>query len=274
METDMPYANILVSVDLGAAAPDRIRLAAGLARRFEATLTGAAAEQVPTPLLVHDIYDAARQDEENELKIREMLERAGAVFSANVEEGVRTEWRAALAGPVTHLVEEARAADLLVVGRHGPEDEDLRQLGVPPGPVLMEAGRPVLVVPPRVEHLKAARIVVAWKDGPAARRAVSAALPFIKAADQVHVATAGDDARRQGGEAVAGHLARHGAAVTTHFLRPVDGDATEILRFARAQEADMIVMGAYGHSRLREWVFGGVTRDGLRGTSLCCLMSH
>lgn len=270
----MIYANILVSVDLGDAAPDRIRLAAGLARRFEATLTGAAAEKVPVPLLIHDIDDARRQEEDNAREVRAALERAEAVFARSVGEGVRSEWHPAMAGPVTHLVSEARAADLVVVGRHGGDDLAPRQFDVPPGPVLMEAGRPVLVVPPGTEHLKGARIVVAWKDGPSARRAVSAALPFVRTADQVYVATTGENARREGGEEVAAHLARHGAAVTTHFLRTVDTAAAEILRFARAQDADLVVMGAYGHSRLREWVLGGVTQDVLRGSPVCCLMCH
>ncbi|GAB6842159.1 nucleotide-binding universal stress UspA family protein [Methylorubrum rhodinum] len=270
----MGYANILVSVDLGEAAPDRVKLAAGLARRFEATLTGAAAETVPAPLLVHDIYDAARQEEDNAAKVREALTEAGTVFNANLGEGLRTDWRPALAGPVTHLVDLARAADLVVVGRHGADDDAPRQFDVPPGPVLMEAGRPVLVVPPRIENLKGSRVVVAWKDGPPARRAVSAALPFLRNADHVHVVTTGSDARLQGGEEVAAHLARHGASVATHFLRAVDTDGAEILRFAQMHDADLLVMGAYGHSRLREWVLGGVTREILQRSPICSLMCH
>lgn len=121
----------------------------------------------------------------------------------------------------------------------------------------MEAGRPVLVVPPRIEHRKGARVVVAWKDRPAARRAVSAVLPFICNAAHVYVATAGENARHEGTEDVTRHHSRHGASVTTHFLRTVDGDADEILRFARQQEAGRVVMGALGHTRLREWMFGG-----------------
>ena len=70
-------------------------------------------------------------------------------------------------------------------------------------------------------------------------------------------------------------LARHGAHVTTHLLNASAGNvADEILRFADRQDADLIVMGGYGHSRLREWLFGGVTRDILRTSPLCCLMSH
>ncbi|CAA2159913.1 hypothetical protein MBRA_05092 [Methylobacterium brachiatum] len=271
----MYYANILVSVDLDGPTPSRIRLAAGLARRFEATLTGAAAHKVPLPLLASDAYEAKSHEEENKCLVCKLLGYAHEAFSHNANNGIHTDWREAFARPVTHLVEQARAADLVVVGRRGPEDDNPANLGVAPGPVLMEAGRPVLVVPPHVEHLKGARIVVAWKDSPEARRAVSGALGFIHNADQVFVVTAGDDARSEdGAEDVAGHLTRHGATVTTCFLKSATSGSDAILRFAQEHDADLMVMGAYGHSRLREWAFGGVTREVLQTTPVCCLMSH
>ncbi|CAO4168070.1 universal stress protein [Methylorubrum aminovorans] len=270
----MAYANILVSVDLGGAASDRVRLAAGLAQRFEATLTGATACKVPAPDYVRDIGEIDDEEPHFEEKARAALAQARDLFERSVDAPLRRDWREALAGPITHLVEQARAADLIVVGRHGPEDAAPGALGVSPGPVLMEAARPVLVVPPRAEHLRGARIVVAWKDGLEARRAVSAALPFIREADQVFVASTGEGAHYEGAEDVAGHLARHGASVTAHLLRTVVSDGDEILRFALKQEADLIVMGAYGHTRLREWLFGGVTREMLQRSPLPCLMCH
>lgn len=270
----MDYANILVSVDLGPAAPDRVRVAAGLAHRFEATLIGAAAQKLPAVLLATDVYDVQQQDDKNAEEVRSLLAQAQDVFVRNAGDALRTDWRTALDEPTAHLVDQARAADLIVVSRHGADDTLRDVLGVPPGPVLMEAGRPILVVPPRIEHLKGRRIVVAWKDTPEARRAVSAALGFIRHADQVFVATTGNDARYEGAEDVAGHLARHGASVTTHQLKAAVADSDELIRFALKQDADLLVMGAYGHSRLREWMFGGVTRDILQTTPLCCLMSH
>ena len=270
----MDYANILVPADLGEAAPDRIQLAAGLARRIDATLTGAAAHKVPAPILVRDVYDAIDQEGRNKAQVQAILEQAHASFERFTGDGIRTDWRPSFADATTHLVEQARAADLVVVSRRGPGDEDPGPLGVLPGPVLMEAGRPVLVVPPRTAHLKASRIVIAWKDGPEARRAVSAALPLMREADRVFVASVGADAGHEGAEDVANHLARHDAHVTAHRLHTADDDGSEILRFALLQEADLIVLGAYGHSRLREWMFGGVTRDVLDRSPLCCLMCH
>ncbi|MHB2205556.1 universal stress protein [Methylobacterium sp. CM6257] len=270
----MGYANILVAVDLGEAAPDRIRLAAGLARRFDATLTGAAAHKIPAPLLVRDVSDVIEQEGRNKAQVQGILEQARALFERSAGDQVRTDWCPCFGDPAMHLVEQACAADLVVMSRRGPGDEDPGPLGVLPGPVLMEAGRPVLVVPPRAVNLKAARVVVAWKDGPEARWAVSAALPFIHDADQVFVATVGADAGHARAEDVANHLKRHGANATTHLLHTADDDGSEILRFALMQDADLIVLGAYGHSRLREWMFGGVTRDVLDRSPLCSLMCH
>jgi nucleotide-binding universal stress UspA family protein len=271
----MSLANIMVSVDLGAEAPRRVRLAAGLAERFEADLTGVAARRIPGPEKAGDFREAQSRYSEEQGRLVDDLASACAIFGGNAGTQVRTDWRQAEARPAAFLVEQARFADLVVVGRLGPDDDAAADLGVEPGPVLMEAGRPVLVVPPGVEQLMAARIVVAWKDCPEARRAIMAALPFIKRADQVFVASAGGDARFQGTEEISWHIARHGAHVTTHLLNASPGEeADEILRFARRQDADMVVMGAYGHSRLREWLFGGATRHILQATPACCLMSH
>lgn len=270
----MGYANILVAADLGDAAPDRIRLAAGLAGRFDATLTGTAGHELPAPVLVRDVYDAIEQEGHNKAQIQDILEQARATFERCASDAVRTDWRWCFTDPTAHLIEQARAADLVVVSRRGPGDEDPGPLGVWPGPVLMEVGRPVLVVPPRIARLKAARILVAWKDGPEARRAVSAALPLMLEADHVLVTNVGNDAGHEGAEDVAYHLARHGAHVTTHHLHTADDDGSEILRFSLMQDADLIVLGAYGHSRLREWMFGGVTRDLLDRSPLCSLMCH
>jgi nucleotide-binding universal stress UspA family protein len=73
---------------------------------------------------------------------------------------------------------------------------------------------------------------------------------------------------------VAEHLARHGARVTTHFLRTRGRAGDALIDFAVRQDADLIVLGAYGHSRLREWILGGVTHDLLDRSPVCCLMSH
>lgn len=270
----MSIASIMVALDTREAAARRVHLAADLASRFEATLTGVAARTLPSPGPVTDIAAAQASYDAERDKLADELAQAEDVFRASVGPDIRTGWRHAEERPEAFLVRQARGADLIVVGRDRPGAA--RDGMVPdPGTILMEVGRPVLIVPPGVERLDAARIVIAWKDAPEARRAVSAALPFVGRADKVFVATAGCEARFQGAEEVSDLLARHGAHVTTNLLDAPGGEIADgILSFARREEADLVVMGGYGHSRLREWLFGGVTRDMLRTSPLCCLMSH
>ncbi|MGU3402377.1 universal stress protein [Methylobacterium brachiatum] len=271
----MTICNIMVSVDLGATAADRIQLAAGIAERFEAKLTGVAARQIVTMIPVESPDASERIFAIEEQRAREDLAEARALFEREAGTRVKTAWRSALAEPLSYLIEQARAADLVVLGRRGPGDGDPGLMDVPVGALLMEVGRPILVAPPGVERLAASRIVVAWKDTREARRAVHDALPFLIRADRVHVAVVGAGAGQEGAADVAAYLSGHGVHVSTHLLhQPETGAADELRRFARREEADLIVMGAYGHSRLREWILGGATRDMLQGTSLCCLMSH
>jgi nucleotide-binding universal stress UspA family protein len=145
----------------------------------------------------------------------------------------------------------------------------------------MRAGRPVLVVPPSVSALEGRRALVAWKDTREARRAVADALPLLAHAEEVLVVEAvsgdaeeRDQALRRAGD-VAGLLARHGATARGEALE-VRGRtvADELLLAAERHGADLVVAGGYGHARLREWAFGGVTRDLLARCPMCCLLSH
>lgn len=271
----MRISNIMVSVDLGAAAADRVQLAAGLAERFRARLTGVAARPVLGPMPVGDMLEVERFWAAEERLADEQLAEARALFVREAGAAPKTAWHAAPADPLAYLVERARTADLVVVGRQGPADGDPGLMAVPTGDLLMEVGRPVLVVPPGIEHFAAKRVVVAWKDTREARRALYDALPFLGHPERACVVAVGPDARHAGAEGAAEYLCGHGIKATAHLLpSPAIGPADELLRFAQREGADLIVMGAYGHSRLREWIFGGATRDILQATPVCCLTSH
>ena len=271
----MTIATIMVSVDLGAAAADRVQLAAGLAARFRARLIGVGACRVPGPMPVGDMLAVERVYEDEEQRTREALERARTLFEREAGEANRRAWRAALTDPLAFLAEQAREADLVVVGRQAAADGDPGPMAVPTGALLMAAGRPVLVAPPGLESLAIECAVVAWKDTREARRAVHDALPLLSRAQRIHIVAVGPDAHHAGAEGAAAYLSDHGLAVTTHLLpSPAIGAGDAVLRFAEREGADLVVMGAYGHGRLREWIFGGATRDILQTTSVCCLMSH
>ncbi len=193
--------------------------------------------------------------------------------------GVNGDWRTA-PGPVgPAIAAAARHADLTVIGQDDPDHR------VPPAgrhmieDVLLAAGRPLLLLPYAGRFPAIGRnVLIAWTPTREAARAVGDALGLIEPAAQVTVLTV---ARAGGGDAVPGaeiaaHLARHGLAVTA--ARSVsDGqihEADMLLSYAADLGADLLVMGGYGHSRVRELTLGGVTRSVLRHMTLPVLMSH
>jgi nucleotide-binding universal stress UspA family protein len=271
----MTYAALIVNVEAGAQSDARVRLAAELAGWFDARLIGLAAQPLAPPP-AHDpglAYTATLLTQEEE-RVRAMLATAERRFRAACPPGCagRAEWRSFAEQPGRALALEARSADLLIVGTDGGTDI---------GEVLMQAGRPVLVVPAGITSLEARAVVIGWRDTPQARRAVADALPLLQRAERVLVLEVlgrgkqAAGAARAGAEECVGLLARHGIAARSE-ARPLQEPtvADEIIRAARACDAGLIVCGGYGHVRLREWAFGGVTRDMLTRCPLCCLMSH
>jgi nucleotide-binding universal stress UspA family protein len=134
-------------------------------------------------------------------------------------------------------------------------------------------------VPDAVESLQARRVVIAWKDSRESRRAVRDALPFLRDAKDVAIVevceqgTEGQSGKHL--DDVSNYLLRHKINVEGKaYLRTERRVSSELLRFAKDQKADLIVAGAYGRSRLGEWMFGGVTRELLAESPLCCLFSH
>lgn len=144
--------------------------------------------------------------------------------------------------------------------------------------VLTDSGRPLIVVPPDREEFKATRIVVAWDGSAKAARALNDALPFLRAAEDVDVVTVSgekDLPDMVAGAEVAPHLARHGVNVTVRDLPADRGDVAETLRrHAALFGADMLVMGAYVHSRLREMVLGGTTQSLLKNSPVPLFLSY
>jgi nucleotide-binding universal stress UspA family protein len=150
---------------------------------------------------------------------------------------------------------------------------------VEPGTILLRAGRPILVVPDTLARLPLRRVVVACKDTRECRRAVRDALPLLRQAKEVLLVEIGEDASKSQDKRsladVARYLARHGVVVADEVWRRARGPAaTELLELVRAENADLIVAGGYGHSRLGEWIFGGVTHQLLASSPVCCLLSH
>lgn len=223
-----------------------------------------------------DVYKALReQGGQHARDMRLRLAREPIASNVRVIEtlSVDPERMAALSG---------RYADLIVVaGIPGATAEAGKVHGYA-GVLMMEAGAPVLVVPSGASstRIPARRIVLGWKPSREASRALHDALPLLRMAERVDVLIVESTRREKdpgapAGDDVATHLAHHG--VNAHVVvEPAGGDtvATTLLKRAATIEADLIVVGGYGHSRLREWILGGVTHELLGASHLPVFFSH
>lgn len=277
----MTYASLMVYVDQSDEAEARVALACDLAVRFDARLIGISAS-LPDASQVDPYAGGAMVGEMLSL-FRDMAEaevtRAETIFwkTAGAHAG-RCEWRGRIGFPPDVASQAMRAADLLILGRSDPARRS--QGSLDPGAALMALGRPILIVPPAPNRLPlGSAAVVAWKDCREARRAVADALPMLKSAAQTHVieicAVDGMDEAEARTNDVVDFLGRHGVVASGQVLQG-DGGArsSQILKFAEDRQAGLIVSGAYGHARMREWVLGGVTHGLLGASSICLLLSH
>lgn len=273
----MSYRTILVHVDGDAGATARVRLAADIAQRFDASLTGMCAamarpviEMYGAGMASAEIADVGREEVTAELKAAE-----GRFVEALAKSSTKYNWRGEYDFPAAALGDAAAGYDLVVVGQdRGLLRRDVYTTVIV-GDLLMAAGRPVLVAPAGLAELPARNVLIAWKNSPEAKRAIVDALPFLAKAKKVHVIQVGEaeDGRRSL-DAVQSHLAAHRISATAEVRpRTQDVDA-EILASAKAGEAELIVAGGYGHSRMREWVLGGVTRTLLTKSPIAALLSH
>jgi nucleotide-binding universal stress UspA family protein len=169
--------------------------------------------------------------------------------------------------------EYGRAADLLVVG-HPADDQGVSIDTIEAA--LVGTGRPVLIVPAAPLASLPETIVIAWKAAPEAARAVTAAMPLLSRSKRILIVTVAEEPglSDEEGARLMTALGWHGLNASTRHLRPDRLGAADTLLAAAAEEGALVVMGAYGHSRLREWVFGGFTEHVLRRAAVPVLMMH
>lgn len=294
----MDYKSILVEIGADDGCRDRLRAAAVLAFRFGAHLTGVTTTGVRVGH-VRGVEDGARRA----VLVHEQL-RAQAFGHANLmrdimaETGHAVSWSHEMVedDPARALTQLACSADLLLLARRPPWSGMPPLVADPAEAVLLDCGRPVMVVPANAPPLLGGHVLIAWNDSPEAARAVADALPLLGHAAMVTVVCASDAG---GAGPIVRYLASHGIEAT---VRPVPGAESEprmqaahacraaqaahaaharhaepgeaLLRTARALSADMIVAGCYGHSRMRELAFGGVSRTLLQRATLPLVMSH
>jgi nucleotide-binding universal stress UspA family protein len=271
----MGIKDILVQFDATPAGESRIQLAIHLARRFRGYITALCVLPSPdllvppedptvTVALVSDLVTLERQ-----------AIAAGKEFKGMLQhEHLGGEWQLKKGDAQQHFVRRALAVDVVVLGQ--PDPDDAAPL-LAPEDVILACGRPVLVVP-HVGHFDhvGENVVVAWNGSRESARAAHDALPLLTMSNMVAILSVNPDheVKHLGGDLVR-HLHRYGLnAKTETTVAEERSTADAVLSHAADSGSDLIVMGAQGHSRLRELILGGMTRDILRSMTVPVLMSH
>ena len=275
----MSGMTLLVHLTLGQSSTGLLQIAAGLATRLGAQVIGVAACQ-PMQMVYGDGYVDGSLYEQDRAELTRELTQVEVDFRAAMQaRGIAAAWRSTVmfAPLADYLARQARCADLVISGLASAALLDASR-SVDSGDLVLQAGRPVLLVPGGQDNLALDRVLIGWKDSRETRRAVADALPLLQHAGRVTLVEVAAEvdrmAARQHLDDVAGWLRRHGVAAQT-FVAPATGDDTRTLHdIAVDERSDLIIAGAYGHSRLREWVLGGVTRDLLLRSPCCTLVSH
>ena len=274
----MTYKTLLVHVE---ASPDsnlRLRAAVDLARDLAATLIGVGGSEpiyLDNPMMMDGCVDGTLLQSLTDFDVANLKDAEARFHAAVASLGGASIWLSARDYPDTALRVCAAGADLIVASaQRGPKASTASAADL-----VLRAGLPVLTIPTDLPAIRTKRIVVAWKNTREARRAVSDAMPLLIAADEVAVLricpSKDADAAFSGLDEVVGRLTRQGVNATPKTLqRPADEAFHTLATFAEEQLADLIVAGAYGHSRLGEWMLGGMTQDLLDQSPLPVLFSH
>jgi nucleotide-binding universal stress UspA family protein len=243
---------------------------AGVGFVYEPVIPGSVLGGIPT-----DLIDAQREESSQAAKAAtSRFEAAARAAGLSAETRVLD---ASVAGAADLFGRIARRFDLAVVGQARPEEGASEELLIEGA--LFESGRPLVVVPfVQARGVTLERVLVCWDGSRPATRAIADALPFLKRAKAIDIVAVSGE-RGKGSELVgtnmARHLVRHGLKVELKRISSGDVDVPSTIRAHAAETgADFMVMGGYGHSRLREFILGGVTRTVLTSTTIPVLMSH
>jgi nucleotide-binding universal stress UspA family protein len=272
--------DLVVNLAVGGARDVAGDYALALAKMFEAHLAGVAFAYDPVVAATAaggvpvNFVDAQRLENETAAKASvTRFEQAAKAAGLSVETQMLD---ATFAGAAELFGRVARRFDLAVVGQVEPERAGAAELIIEAS--LFESGRPVVVVPYIQKGLQLERVLACWDGSRTAARAIADAIPILSRAQSVELLFIANERGKRDenpGEHMIRHLARHGITATAKQLAAGDSDiASTILSYAADGAADLIIMGGYGHSRLREFILGGATRGILNTMTVPVLMSH
>lgn len=274
------YSMLMVYLDPSADNTGLLQITADLAKRFETGVLGVSACRLvgrgsDVSLVAGGVVDAAREELDDALESTKK-----SLLAALQPSGRHLDWRPIVTRDRLEdvVIRHARSADMVIVAANYPGSLTKGTPYMNIGDLVMQAGRPLLIVPPTATRLPARNILVAWKDTREARRAVSDAMPMLQAAERaivVEIARQKDivEANESVTDVVRwlkGHgVKAEGMTAAEHGL-----NAPQLSAIIKSEGADLVVAGAYHHRRFREWALGGVTRKLLLSGDLCTLVSH
>ena len=276
----MAFRTIMVHLELGRSNNGLLEIAGDLAQRSKADLIGIAGCQ-PVTIPYNETYVSGDIIVEDRKEIEREIKETERQFRAATQGRVASvEWRSIITfDPLADFIaQEARAADLVITGPDigGKFFDSTRRVGI--ADLVMQAGRPVLIVPHNRQEINLNHVVVGWKGTRESRRAIADALPLMKLAGKVTVLEIAPEqdipSAKERLADVLNWLKRHDVLAKTEVVAAQGEDSLRFADLVRERQADLIVAGAYGHSRVREWALGGVTMDFLLNPDRCVLVSH
>jgi len=276
----MTYKTLMVHLELNGDNEGVLKVAGELAERFDARVIGIAACQ-PAQALVGEGFGAGEAITQDWIEMEKGLAAAGDQFRMALQRRARSvEWRSTISygSLADYIAGESRAADLIITGRDlGTNlfDESRR---VKLGDLVMHAGRPILIVPQGVTAIAMRHVTVGWKETREARRAAADALPLLQAARHVTVLEVTSQHDRTTAQVrvgdVAAWLKQYQVQAGAEVVVASGTEASCLHAALLDRKCDLLVAGGFGHNRLSEWVFGGVTADVLLDPGFCVLVSH
>jgi len=287
----MTIKSILVPLSNAHTGKNALKAAVGLAKSFNAHVTALHVRPDPRAVavdyvgeavsgaMIEDMMKTAQERSAADLKsARKLFDAACAAGGLAISErgtgakSASASWRQEIGYEDRWLQIHGRFADLVVVGRAVTDADLAAKLSLETA--LIETGRPILLAPSKLPAKLGVNIAIAWKASAEAARAVEAAKAFFPTVKSVTILSAKESDADQRPEELAAYLAWHGVKASVSKLRASDNTGASLLSAAGKAGADMMVMGAYGHSRMREMIFGGVTRHVIAQANIPVLMAH
>ena len=276
----MTYSTVMVGLSVNQANEARLEIAGQLAERFGARIIGVSAAEFSPPLYFTSGEQAEKLVDQSRAAIKNSVAGLEDEFRATMQGRVtEVEWRCSEDFPARYIVQEGRAAEIVVVGEASRSTIGDSFAQINPGDLVMQASRPLLVVPDACSWLDLRSVVIAWKDTAEARRAAADALPMLRKSTDVTVVEivegpANRPAALSRVKDVVSWLSRHGVSAAERVSDACGETGLQLETIASEVGAGVVVAGAYGHSRLREWILGGVTQRLIRPSNRCALLSR